>query len=375
MKQTRSIFAACLLLAVLAVLPVRAASLPAACAASIRFTHVPPLNSTQNLSGRVDCLDAATHAVVVYIQVNGGWWIKPTTVAPITAIQPDGSWTADITTGGLDASASDIAAFAIPKSYAPPMLLNSPAIPDALFQSAAAFTSTRRSAPRTIEFAGDTWEVRSDPLLSGPGPNFFSDSTDNVWVDAQGALHLRIQYRNGHWWCAEVINTNPAGYGKHQLWIDSPVDLLDPNDVLGFFTWDTFAPQYNYREIDIEFARWGDPYAPNAQYVIQPYTTPGNLYRYHLSIPTQRSLHIFDWQPGQVNFWSYDQNDSLLQQWSYTNQPAVPPAGGHIHLNLWLMSGLAPTNSGPQEVVIHDYQFTPLPLNNHLYLPGVQSGK
>jgi hypothetical protein len=41
--------------------------------------------------------------------------------------------------------------------------------------------------------------------------------------------------------------------------IDSRVDLLDRNIVLGLFTWDTYAPQYNYREIDFEFSRWQNP--------------------------------------------------------------------------------------------------------------------
>jgi hypothetical protein len=50
------------------------------------------------------------------------------------------------------------------------------------------------------------------------------------------------------------------------------VDKLDPNMVLGLFTYDS-DPAFNNREIDIEASRLGNAADPtNAQFVVQPYT-------------------------------------------------------------------------------------------------------
>lgn len=48
---------------------------------------------------------------------------------------------------------------------------------------------------RTIIFAGHQWGVKDG--FHGPGPNEFSDSAENVWVDGAGSLHLKITNRAG----------------------------------------------------------------------------------------------------------------------------------------------------------------------------------
>ncbi len=65
-------------------------------------------------------MDFTAHAVAVYIFV-GGWWTKPTFAAPLSAIGPDGTWTCDITTGGADIYATQLAAYVVPVGYAPPL--------------------------------------------------------------------------------------------------------------------------------------------------------------------------------------------------------------------------------------------------------------
>src|SRR5436305_806293 len=64
---------------------------------------------------------------------------------------------------------------------------------------------------RTISFSGYTWAVKASTGRVGPGPNYFSDSTNNVWVDTQGRLHLKITKVGGRWNCAEVINQQSLG--------------------------------------------------------------------------------------------------------------------------------------------------------------------
>src|SRR5258708_3441244 len=121
--------------------------------------------------------------------------------------------------------------------------------------SRAGRESTPRPEVRRLRFSGYDWTVKSSDGRVGPGPNYFSDSNDNVLVDAQGRLHLLITQPNGRWYCAEVISIRSFGYGTYRFYLDTNLDNLDPQIVLGMFTWND-APAYNHREIDIEVSRW-----------------------------------------------------------------------------------------------------------------------
>ena len=104
---------------------------------------------------------------------------------------------------------------------------------------------------RTITWAGLTWEVKNG--LLGPGPNYFSDATDMVWVDASNRLHLAIKQDpgSGQWLTSQVNLTQSLGHGLYLFALGSTVDVLDPQMTLGLFTYDPNAPTSNYREIDI----------------------------------------------------------------------------------------------------------------------------
>ena len=80
---------------------------------------------------------------------------------------------------------------------------------------ALALLAAGRLEAKTIFFSGYNWTVKNSPGKVGPGPNYFSDSANNVWVDTQGRLHLKITKRNGRWYCAEVISEVSFGYGEH----------------------------------------------------------------------------------------------------------------------------------------------------------------
>ncbi|MHC4649083.1 MAG: hypothetical protein ACYTBJ_26830, partial [Planctomycetota bacterium] len=119
---------------------------------------------------------------------------------------------------------------------------------------------------REITFAGYNWMVKDSGCGTlDPGSNYFSHSEENVRVDDEGRLHLRIDHRCDKWFCSEVVLDASPGFGTYVFVTEGRVDLLDPNIVLGLFTWDTNAPQYNYREIDIEFSRWWDACEPNTR--------------------------------------------------------------------------------------------------------------
>jgi hypothetical protein len=218
-----------------------------------------------------------------------------------------------------------------------------------------AAAGTRTAAPaRTISFSGYTWQVKSSSSKVGPGPNFFSSSASNVWVDAQGRLHLAITHARGRWWCAEIVNTASLGYGTYTFTLASPVDALDPNVTLGLFTWND-DPAYAHRELDVEFARWGNAAdATNGQYVVQPWDSPGHLVRVTQTSATSSSA-AFSWRPGSVAFSS---SAASPASWTYTGSDVPVPGGEHARMNLWLYNGSAPTNGQPVEVVVQSFTVT-----------------
>jgi hypothetical protein len=226
-----------------------------------------------------------------------------------------------------------------------------------LLAAAVAHGAGKPGYPTRLTWSGRTWQVKSSTSQVGPGPNFFSASPENVWVDATGRLHLKITQRNGRWNCAEIISSDSPGYGTYLFEVASPVSDLDRNAVLGLFTWSDKA-QYAHREIDIEFARWGNATDPtNAQYVVQPYDRSGHVHRL-TATATAPALHGFTWRPAQVAFASSD----LVgwdHDWTFSG-PEVPRSGGeNVRLNLWLFNGAAPSNGLEIEVVVTRFTFTP----------------
>lgn len=224
--------------------------------------------------------------------------------------------------------------------------------------------SRRPVEPRTLQFSGYEWRVKSSDSRVGPGPNYFSDSSDNVAVDAQGRLHLRITQRHGRWHCAEVVSEQSFGYGTYRFKVDTNVGSLDPRIVLGLFTWSD-SPAYSHREIDVEISRWGDARNENAQFVIQPYTRSMNIVRFQIPSRPHGSTHSFSWTPDSVVCQSLSgpqasqpEKRSLIKQHTFID--GIPKAGGeNARINLWLMGGHAPLDGKPMEIIISKFEFIP----------------
>jgi len=115
---------------------------------TIAFTHVPTLGSWgDDLTGVVQHVDPSKDAVFVYIYVPGagGWWgPKPLWAVPATAIQSNGTFNVDITTGGIDNTATWITALVLPINYAADDLSGSGSLPVDLSQNALAQTAIQR---------------------------------------------------------------------------------------------------------------------------------------------------------------------------------------------------------------------------------------
>jgi hypothetical protein len=112
--------------------------------AVIELTHVPPCGSFERLEGRAICAVPSDFKVAVFIEVRGGWWTKPCWARPLTLINPDGSWSCDITTGGVDEEATEIAAFLVPNAYSPPLLSGQSSLPAELRDEAVAEARAQR---------------------------------------------------------------------------------------------------------------------------------------------------------------------------------------------------------------------------------------
>jgi hypothetical protein len=212
------------------------------------------------------------------------------------------------------------------------------------------------SDSKTLQFSGYDWLVKSSEQQVGPGPNYFSDS--NVSVDGQGQLHLRITQRSGHWFCAEVISKQSFGYGTYRFYLNTRPGSLDPEVILGMFTWNN-DPAYHHREIDIEVSRWGQVNNQNAQFVVQPYTDPQNIRRFQIPPALSYSTHSFTWKPDSIFLQSIAASGDVIQEHTFTE--GIPKAGGeNARINLWLMSGQAPTDGKEAEVIIKKFEFIPL---------------
>jgi hypothetical protein len=217
---------------------------------------------------------------------------------------------------------------------------------------------------RTIRFAGRDWLAKTSNVLVGPGPNYFSDSPDHIWLDDQDRLHLRIAPdASGNWQAAEVVLQASLGYGSYRFSLDSPAETLDPRAVLGLFTWND-DPTDNHRELDIELSRWSKPTGPNGLFSVQPYQTPGHTYSYEQSPGIAPSSHALRWQPGLASFSSWmglrsppPPDEALIASHSFTE--GIPqPGGEQVRMNLWLDGGVPPTDFQPVEVIIAEFHFS-----------------
>lgn len=344
-------------------------------AQSVEITAIPDYESAGMLSGVVSGVNPATHKVAAYLLVEGGgWWNKSTGAT----INPDGTFSVNIGTAGLDEYASTYSVAVVP---------NSTSVPDGSSDTHILPGSTVASDwvqryGRNLQFGGRNWGVKEAPSPVGPGGNRFSADEDDVWVDEDG-MHLTIHHHGGQWRSTEVVLTENLGYGTYYFRTSSEVEDLNVNATFGAFTWDSFGDDpritdWPWREIDFEDSRWGNAADPTtSQTVIQPYYVTGNLDRY--TIPDLSAnpelTRAFTWAPGQIDWITALGNHSpqvvlagdvpagdVIDQRTYLDNNGnhlVPDASReNFRFNLWLNQD-APDGNQPVEVIISDFVFIP----------------
>lgn len=242
-----------------------------------------------------------------------------------------------------------------------------------------------------LTFSGRKWQIKKyENIVWGPGPNYFSNHPNDVFVDDDGYLHLSVTQREGKWRSTEVISMDAFGYGTYVWTIQGDPVNIDRNIVLGLFTWDdnTFKEQAN-SEVDIEFSKWGvaeqdttlqfgvqpinfGPYYPERDY--KPKTTPSTW--------VGVSTHAFTWTDTLITWqswpgdtygngapaasWTFDLNNParIKNEGVNSSNPIIIPAPGNAtnaRMNLWLVNG----PGGPfvpvrHEIIIQKFEFIPL---------------
>ena len=212
-----------------------------------------------------------------------------------------------------------------------------------------------------IRFSGIEWGIKdSGENRLQPGPNWFSPA--NVTVDGAGKLHLRATSKGGTCVAAEVVSTQSMGYGTYRFTVDSNLDDLAGNLVLGLFTWDDTSAESFHREIDVELGRWNRDDESDAQFVIQPFSIARNVTRFGLTRGLVRSVHTFVWSPGNVSFRSEGilPDGRRLPIHEHIFDRAIPePGAQQTRINLWCTDSKW-NAAGKNEIVIGGFQFEPL---------------
>ncbi|MBX3280794.1 MAG: hypothetical protein KF868_22580 [Acidobacteria bacterium] len=240
------------------------------------------------IEGRV--LGARAGQQIVLYARTGAWWVQPLVNQPFTKIQSNSEWTNATHLG------TEYAALLVEPNYRPPAATDTLPTPGGAV-AAVAIVKGRSSPPsKMLQFSGYEWRVRSAPSNRG-GKNLYDPG--NAWVDASGALHLRIAKADDNWTCAEVSLNRSMGYGTYSFTVRDTSELELPVAFV-MFTFDYAGADQNYREVNIEISRWGDPTSHNAQYVIQPYYMAANVARF--TVPAGVLTHSFRWEPGRVSF-------------------------------------------------------------------------
>lgn len=307
---------------------------------SIQLTHIPTWGSQENLKGKVNNTVIEDNQILVYIYVEGWWWVKPYGTNPFTTILSDSTWACNVTTGGNDKYAQRFIAFIVPVGFIIPGVSFQNDLPEDLYNYPYQL-ACRQPGVRKIDFCGYEWIVKKSEAQIGPDNNYWTDDTNHVFVDDEGELHLSIVNSNNKWYCSEVIADTAFGYGTYSFNIKTG-EGLTPYSVLGMFTWDEYANNDFYREIDIELSQWGDSLNENFQYVIQPWSNPANIHRFNIP-DYENSTHKFTWKVDTVDFLSLTADSSVVNSWVYSGEDCYEPSStANPRINLWLFQHHTP---------------------------------
>jgi hypothetical protein len=220
------------------------------------------------------------------------------------------------------------------------------------------------SRAATIAWKGHTWQ-----LTSGAMAGVCDGDPQNVSIDANGYLHLRIVNNGGTWTASELFTTDRLGFGTYQWQVDGAIDTYDKNVVLGLFPYGPAAGigADGTNEIDIEYARWGQANGPNGDWTDYPASgsTVGELsYTFSLGGATL-STSRFVWSSSSIanallgDLQAVGSVTGLIKSWTYApSNPTtnIPQQSLPLGMNLWCFDA-PPSDGQPVEIVIRDFVY------------------
>jgi hypothetical protein len=326
---------------------------------SIEFSKIPP--AAQGGRERIDSIAGRVigsrpgQQIVIYAR-SGAWWVQPWPDRPLIPIHADSTWSTETHLG------FEYAALLVDPGYQPP-----PTMDVAPTQGGPVFlvkivkgTGTPTFAPtKPLQFSGYDWDVRMIASDKGGTNNLYDP--DNAWTDASGALHLQIKKKSGRWSCAEIFTNRSLGYGTYAVTVRD-TSHLEPAAVFSMFTFEDWSGDEHYREWDVEISRWGDvAHKHNAQYVIQPFYIPGNLFAF--DVPSGSLTHVMRWESGRASFKTFRGPSAgagapVISEHEFTS--GVPsPGQAKLRLILYVVASDKSPLQKDSEVVIEKFEYLP----------------
>src|SRR5262249_13992599 len=127
------------------------------------------------------------------------------------------------------------------------------------------------------------------------------------------------------------------------------------------YTWDSLGADHNYREMNLDISRWGNPRGMIAQYVVQPESVAPNVFRF--AIPPGLVTHSFRWEPSQVSFKTTQRSvarrgETLVAERRF--RAGVRVVGAEkLHMTLLYNRGAALPPANDVEVVVEKFAYLP----------------
>jgi hypothetical protein len=334
-------------------------SLKSGAGPSIEFTHVPPAaqggrEKVDTISGRVR--NARPKQQIVIYAHSGQWWVQPWPDHPFIPIRADSTWSTETHLG------FEYAALLVDPDYHPlPMtdVAPSPGGSVALVTMVKGVGTPQFAPAGSLKFSGYDWSVRMIASDKGGTNNLYDP--ENAWTDARGALHMQIKEKSGSWSCAEIFMNRSLGYGTYSVTVRD-TSRLEPAAVFSMFTFDEWASEERFREMDIEVGGRRDvATATNARYVIQPLYIPGNLYPF--AAPSGTLTYVLHWESGHATFKTLrgkpaGAETQLVSEHEFISGIPVP-GKAVVRLIFYVVASDKNPMRKPSEVVVEKFEYLP----------------
>jgi hypothetical protein len=326
---------------------------------SISFTKIPPAaqggrERVDTISGRVSGARPGQQ-IVIYAH-SGQWWVQPWPDHPFIPVKADSTWSTETHLG------FEYAALLVEPDYHP--LPTTDVAPTqggsvALVTIVKGVGTPQLDPTGSLKFSDYDWGVRMIASDKG-GTNNLYDS-ENAWTDASGALHMQIKKKSDSWSCAEIFLDRSLGYGMYSVTVRD-TSHLEPAAAFSMFTFDESASEQHFREMDVEVHGRGEAANKNnAQYAMQPFYSPGNLFPF--AAPSGTLTYVLRWEPGHATFKTFRGRSSgagapLVSEHEFTSGIPVP-GKAILRLIFFVVASDKNPMQKPSEVVVEKFEYLP----------------